>query len=305
VSRIAGAQSYPSRPVRVIVGFPAGGAGDISARLVGSWLSDRLGQAFVIENRSGAGTNIAAEAVVNAPADGYTLLLATSANAINATLYDKLNFNFIRDIAPIAGVLRTIYVMVVHPSVPAKTVSEFIDYAKANPGKVNMASGGKGAVSHVAGELFKIMSGTDMLHVPYRGSAPALTDLIAGQVQIMFDNLPSSIEHIRAGKLRALAVGAEMRWPGLPDIPTVSEHVPGFEANGWFGIAAPKNTPAEIVDKLNHEINAGLADPKLKARFTDLGGAVLTGSPAEFGKLIANETEKWGKVIQAANIKPD
>jgi tripartite-type tricarboxylate transporter receptor subunit TctC len=305
VSRFAWAQTYPIRPVRLIVGFPAAGAADISARLIGQLLSERLGQPFVTENRPGAGTNIATEVVAKAPADGYTLLVATSANAINATLYDKLNFNFIRDIEPVASLLRTIYVMAVHPSVPAKTVPEFIDYAKANPGRVNMASGGNGAVSHVAGELFKMMTGANMLHVPYRGSAPALTDLIAGQVQVMFDNVPSSIEHIRAGKLRALAVTATTRWPGLPDMPTVSEFLPGFEASGWFGIGVPKNTPVQIVDRLNKEINAALAEPKLKARLADLGGEVLPGSPADFGKHIAEETEKWGKVVKFAGIKAE
>jgi tripartite-type tricarboxylate transporter receptor subunit TctC len=304
-SRFAWAQAYPARPVRIIVGFPAGGAGDISARLVGQSLSERFGQPFVVENRPGAGTNIATEVVVNASSDGYTLLLATSANAINATLYGKLNFKFIRDIEPVASLLHTIYVMVVHPSVPASTVPEFIAYARANPGGVNMASGGNGAVSHVAGELFKMMSGINMLHVPYRGSAPALTALIAGQVHVMFDNVPSSIEHIRAGKLRPLAVTAATRWQGLPDIPTVSEFVSGFEALGWFGVGAPKNTPAEIIDRLNQEINAGLADPKIKARLADLGGTVVPGSPADFGKFIAEDTEKWAKVIRAANIKPE
>ena len=305
VPRVTWAQSYSTRPVRLIVGFPAAGAADISARLMGQSLSERLGQPFIVENRPGAGTNIAAEMVVKAPADGYTLLVATSANAINATLHDKLNFNFIRDIEPIASLLRTIYVMVVHPSVPARTVPEFIAYARANPGKVDMASGGNGAVSHVAGELFKMMTGAEMLHVPYRGSAPALTDLIAGQVHVMFDNVPSSIEHIRAGKLRPLAVTAATRWQGLPDIPTVSEFLPGFEASGWFGVGAPKNTPAEIIDKLNKEINAGLADPKIKTRLADLGGTVLAGSPADFSKLIGEETEKWAKVIKSAGIKAD
>jgi tripartite-type tricarboxylate transporter receptor subunit TctC len=305
VSRIARAQTYPMRPVRLIVGFPPAGAADISARLMGPWLSQQLGQPFVVENRPGAGTNVGTEAVVKAPADGYTLLLATSANAINATLYDKLNFNFIRDIAPVASLLRSVYVMAVHPSVPAKTVPEFIAYAKANPDKINMASGGNGAVSHVTGELFKVMAGVNLLHVPYRGSAPALTDLISGQVQVMFDNVPSSIEHIRAGKLRPLAVTTAKRWQGLPDIPTVSEFLPGFEASGWFGIGAPKNTSAEIVETLNKEINAGLANAKIEARFAELGGIGLAGSPADFGKLIAEETDKWGQVIRTANIKPE
>ena len=305
VSRFAWAQTYPSRPVRMIVGFAAGGATDILARLIGQWLSERLGQPFVIENRPGAGSNIATEAVVRAPPDGYTLLLVGSPNAINATLYDKLNFNFIRDIAPVASIIRGALVMVVHPSVPAKTVPEFIAYAKANPGKINMASGGIGGITHIAGELFKMMAGVDMVHVPYRGVAPALTDLLGGQVQVIFANLAPSIEYIRAGKLRALAVTTATRSEALPDIPTVGEFVPGYEASSWFGVGAPKNTPAEIVDKLNKEINAGLADPKIKARLADLGGTVLGGSPADFGKLIAEETEKWGKVIRAANIKPE
>ena len=305
VSRIARAQTYPTRPVRIIVGFPPGGAADIAARLMGQWLSERLGQPFVIENRPGAGSNIATEAVVRAPADGYTLLLVSTSNAINATLYDKLNFNFIRDIAPVAGIIRVPHVMEVNPSVPAKTVPEFIAYAKANPGKINMASAGIGAAPHVSGELFKMMTGVDMVHVPYRGAAPALTDLLGGQVQVMFDTMPSSIEYIRAGKLRALAVTTATRSEALPDIPTVGDFVPGYEASAWYGVGAPKNTPAEIVDKLNKEINAGLADPKMKARLADLGGTVLAGSPADFGKLIADETEKWAKVVKFAGIKPE
>ena len=280
--------------------FAPGGGADIIARLIGQWLSERLGQPFIIENRPGAGSNIATEAVVHAPADGYTLLLVSPANAINATLYDKLNFNFIRDIAPVAGIIRVPNVMVVNPSVPAKTVPEFIAYAKANPGKLNMASAGIGTAPHVAGELFKMMAGVDMVHVPYRGDGPALTDLIGGQVQVMFAAMPSSIEYIRAGKLRALAVTTATRSEALPDIPTVGDFVPGYEASGWYGIGAPKNTPAEIIDKLNKEINAGLADPKIKARLADLGGTVLPGSPADFGKLIADETEKWAKVIKFA-----
>jgi tripartite-type tricarboxylate transporter receptor subunit TctC len=305
VSRIAMAQAYPARPVRVIVGFPAGGGVDIIARLIGQWLSERLGQPFVIENRPGANSNIGTEAVVRAAADGYTLLLVHASNAINTTLYDKLNFNFIRDIAPIAGIMVVPNVMVVNPSVPAKTVPEFIAYAKANPGKINLASGGIGGPSHVAGELFKIMTGTDMLLVSYRGMAPAVTDLLGGQVQVMFNSLPASIEYIKAGTLRALAVASATRSETLPDIPTVGEFVPGYEAPTWYGLGAPKNTPAEIVEKLNKEINAGLADPKLRARLADLGGTVIGGSPADFGKLIADETEKWGKVIRAANIKPE
>jgi tripartite-type tricarboxylate transporter receptor subunit TctC len=305
VSRIAWAQSYPSRPVRLIVGFPAGGPGDLVARLIGQWLSERLGQQFVIENRPGAGSNIGTEVVVNAPPDGYTLLFATSPNAINATLYEKLNFNFIRDITPVAGLIRVPNVMEVNPSVPVHTVPEFIAYAKANPGKINMASGGNGSTPHVSGELFKMMTGVNLVHVPYRGAAPAVTDLLGGQVQVMFDLMSSAIGHIRAGKLRALAVTTATRSEVLPDIPTVGDFVPGYEASTWQGVGAPKNTPAEIVDKLNKEINAGLADRKLKTRLADLGATVLPGSPAEFGKLIAEETEKWGKVIRSANIKPE
>jgi tripartite-type tricarboxylate transporter receptor subunit TctC len=304
VSRIARAQAYPSRPVRIIVGFAAGGPADILARLIGQWLSERLDQPFVIENRPGGGGNIGTEAVAKAPPDGYTLLLAATANTINATLYDKLNFNFISDIAPVAAISRYTFVMVVHPSMPANTVPEFIAYAKANPGKINMASGGIAAL-HVFGELFKMMTGVDMVHVPYRGQGPALADLLAGQVHVMFPNIVVSIEHIRSGRLRALAVTAATRSELLPDVPTVDEFVPGYEATGWSGLGAPKATPAEIVDKLNKEINAALADPKIKARLADLGGTALAGSPTDFGRLIADETEKWGKVIRAANIKPD
>jgi tripartite-type tricarboxylate transporter receptor subunit TctC len=305
VSRIAAADTYPSRPVHIIVGFPAGGPGDTLARLIGQWLSERLHQPFVIENRPGAGGNIAAEAVVRAPADGYTLLLATSASAINVTLYPNLSFNFVRDIAPVAGISRDPYVMVVNPSVPANTVPEFIAYAKANPGKINMGSGGIGVPSHVFGELFEIMAGVNMTHVPYRGAAPALIGLIGGQVQVLFNPLLSSIEYIRAGKLRALAVNTATRQEALPDIPTVGDFVPGYEANSWTGIAAPKNTPAEIVDRLNKEINAALADPQMKARLADLSAEPTPMTPVEFGKFIADETEKWGKVIREANIKPD
>jgi len=305
VSRVANAQSYPTRPVRLIVPFAAGGGTDITARVMGQWLSERLGQQFVIDNRPGGGTNIGTEAVVRAPADGYTLLLAGSPAAINATLYDKLNYNFIRDIAPVAGIIRQPFVMAVHPSVPAKTVPEFIAYAKANPGRINMASAGTGAGSHVTGELFKMMAGVDMVHVPYRGAGPALTDLIAGQVQVHFATTVASIEYIRAGRLRALAVTTATRSDALPGIPTVDEFVPGYEASSWYGVGAPKATPAEIVEKLNKEINAGLADSKMKARLADLGGDVLALSPADFGKLIADETEKWGKVIWALNIKAD
>jgi tripartite-type tricarboxylate transporter receptor subunit TctC len=304
VSRIARAQNYPARPVRLIVGFPAGSSADIAARLMGQWLTDRLGQPFVVENRPGAGSNIAAETVARAAPDGYALLHMTATNAINATLYDNLNFNFIRDIAPVAGINRVAYVMEVNPSVPAKTVPEFIAYARANPGKINMASGGNGTVLHVAGELFKMMTGVNMQHVPYRGDAPALTDLIGGQVQVMFAGLPSSIEHIRAGKLRPLAVATATRLEALPDIPTVGEFVPGYEASGWTGIGVPKNTPAEIVDRLNKEINAGLADSKINARLADLGSAVIALPPAEFGKFIATETEKWGQVVQFSGAKP-
>ena len=304
-SRFALAQAYPSRPVRLVVCFPPGGPSDILARLMGQYLSERLGQPFVIENRPGAGGNIGTEVVVNAAADGHTLLWANSPNAINATLYDKLNFNFIRDIAPVASVIRVSNVMEVNPSVPAKTVPEFIAYAKANPGKINMASGGNGTTQHISGELFKMMTGVNMIHVPYRGEAPALTDLIGGQVQVMFGIMPSSIEYIRAGKVRPLAVTAATRSEALPDLATMGDFVPGYEASTWFGVGAPKNTPAAIVERLNKEINAGLADPKMKARLTDLGGTVLAGLPADFGKLIAEETEKWGKVVKFAGIKAE
>ena len=305
VLRIANAQGYPTRPVRIVVGFAAGGAPDIAARLVAQWLSERLGQQFIIENRTGAGGNIATEAVLDAPADGYTLLLVSLANAVNATLYEKLKFNFIHDIAPVASISHEAYGMEVHPSFPAKTVGEFIAYAKANPGKLNMASAGNGTGPHMAGELFKIMAGVDMVHVAYRGSPPALTDLLAGQVQIMFSPMSSSIEYVRAGKLRALAVTTATRSEALPNVPTVAEFVPGYEASGWFGIAAPGNTPVEIIEKLNQEINAGLADPKLQARLASLGSAVFVGSPSDFAKHIADETEKWGKVVRAANLRAD
>jgi len=305
VSRIAWAQTYPTRPVRWIVGFPAGGGSDVLARLLGQWLSERLGQPFVIENRPGAGTNIATEAVVRAPPDGYTLLQATTTAAINATLYDKLNFVFLRDIAPVAGITRSTYVMAVHPSFPAKTVREFIAYAKANPCKINMASPGNGTPQHLSGELFKMMAGVNMVHVPYRGDAPALTDLLAGQVQLCFSGLVSSIEYIRTGKVRALALTSAKPLETVPDIPTVGDFVPGYEASGWQGIGAPKSTPIEIVEKLNKEITAALADPKMKQRLLDLGGVPMPLTPAEFGKLIADDTEKWAKVIRAANIKAD
>jgi tripartite-type tricarboxylate transporter receptor subunit TctC len=305
VSRIARAQSYPSRPVRIIVGFAAGGSADIVARLIGPWLSERLGQSFIIENRTGAGGNIATEAVVRAPPDGYTLLLVNPANAINATLYDKLNFSFIRDIEPVAGIIRMPNVMVVNPSVPAKTRPEFIAYAKANPGKINMASAGNGTAIHVSGELFKMMTGVNMVHVPYRGAPPALTDLIGGQVQVMFDNMPNSIEHIRGGRLRPLAVTTATRWEGLPDVPTVGDFVPGYESSAWAGIGVPRNTPAEIVDKLNKEINTALADPKMKARLADLGAVPMPMTHIGFGKFVTDETEKWGKVVKFSGAKPD
>jgi tripartite-type tricarboxylate transporter receptor subunit TctC len=305
LSRIARANTYPLRPVRWIVGYAPGGGNDIVARLMGQWMSEHLGQPFVIENRPGAATNIATEAVVNAAPDGYTLLFVAPGAAINATLYEKLNFNFIRDIAPIAGIMRVPNVMVVNPSVPAQTVPEFIAYAKANPGKVNMASPGVGTSVHLSGELFKIMTGIDMVHVPYKGSAPSLTDLLGGQVQVTFATMPSSIEYIRTGRLRPLAVTTATRSPELPEVPTVGEFVPGYEVSTWYGVSAPMGTPAEVIDKINKEINAGLANPTMKARLADLGGITMAGSPDDFGKLIADETEKWGKVIRAANIKPE
>src|SRR5262245_34877537 len=305
LSRVAWAQAYPARPVRLIVPIAAAGATDIIARLIGQWLSERLGQQFVIENRPGAGTTIGIEVVVRAPADGYTLLLVSSDSAISATLYEKLSFNFIRDIAPVAGIVRLPFLMLVNPSVPAKTVPEFIAYAKANPGKINMASPGIGTAPHLAGELFKTMAGLNLVHVPYRGGAPALTDLISGQVQVMFLSPAASIEYIRSGRLRALAVKSATRWGVVRDVPTLIDFLPGYEASPWFGVGAPKNTPSEIIDKLNTEINAALSDPKLKARLADLSGKVLLGSSTDFGKLTADETEKWGKVIRAANIKAD
>ena len=305
MSRIAFAQAYPTRPVHFIVGLAAGGGADILARLMGQWLSERLGHQFVVENRPGAGTNVATEAVVRAPADGYTLLMVLPPNAVNATLYQKLNFSFIRDIAPVAGLIRTPLAMEVNPSFPAKTVPEFIAYAKANPDKISMASAGIGTSGHVAGELFKMMAHVDMVHVPYRGGAPAIIDLLGGQVQVLFDPVSSSTEYIRAGKLRALAVTTATRSEALPDIPTVADFVPGYEASAFFGVGAPKNTPADIIEKLNKEINAGLADPKLKARLADLGGTVIAGSPADFGRLLADETEKWAKVVKLAGMKPE
>jgi tripartite-type tricarboxylate transporter receptor subunit TctC len=304
-TRIARAQTYPSHPVRFMVGFGAGGAPDIMARLMGQWLSDRLGQPFVVENRVGGSSGIATEAVVQAAPDGHTILLASLANAVNATLYDKLNYNFIRDIAPVGGISRDPNVMVVLPSFPARTVPEFIAYAKANPGKINMASPGVGSTPHMAGELFKFMTGIDMAHVAYRGSPPAIADLLAGQVQVYFAPISASIEYIRAGKLRPLGVTTAKRADALPDVPAVAEFVPGYEAVAFYGVGAPKNTPPQIVDKLNKEINAGLADATLKKRFDDLGSVPFPGSPADFGKLIADETEKWAKVIKFANIKPE
>jgi tripartite-type tricarboxylate transporter receptor subunit TctC len=305
LSHAVRAQTYPAKPVRLIVGFGAGQAIDILARLIGQKLSDRLGQQFVVENRPGAGGNLAVEAVVRAPADGYTLLVIGANNAINATLYDNLNFNLIRDIVPVAGIYRVPQVMEVNPAFPAKTVPEFIAYAKANPGKINFASGGNGSVAHVTGELFKMMAGIQMQHVPYRGAPPALVDLIGGQVHVMFDNMPSSIEHIRAGRLRPLAVCTTKRLDALPDVPTVSESLPGFETSAFAGLGAPKGTPADIVERLNREVNAGLADASLRARIIELGGVPLPVSPAEFGKLIADETEKWGKVVKFAGAKPN
>ena len=304
-SRIARAQAYPTRPVRIVVGFPAGGATDITARLMAQWLSDRLGQQFVTENRPGAAGTIAAEAVVKAAPDGYTLLQIGTPNAINATLYTNLSFNFVRDIAPVGSITRVAYVVVVHPSVPAKTIPEFIAYARANPGKINMASAGNGSVSHVAGELFVFMAGVKVVHVPYRGAAPALTDLLGGQVELLFGAVTASMPYVDAGKLRLLAVTTAARSPLVPGIPAVSEFLPGYEASAWYGIGAPRGTPAEIIDRLNAEINAGLADPKLKARLADFGATGLAGSPADLGKLIAEETEKWAKVIRFANIKAE
>jgi tripartite-type tricarboxylate transporter receptor subunit TctC len=305
VSRMTRAQSYPTHPVRLVIGFPPGGQADIVARLLGQSLSQRLGQPFVIENKPGAGTNIAIESVVRSAPDGYSLLFVTSSAAINATLYEKLTYSFIRDIAPVASIARGTLVMVVNPSFPANTVPEFIAYAKANPGKLNMASGGIGSGEHVTGELFKMTTSVNMVHVPYRGSAPALTDLLSGQVQVYFSPMASAIEHIRAGKMRALAVTTATRSEALPTTPTVGDFVPGFEASSFNGIAAPKNTPAEIIERLNKEINAALADPTIKARLTDLGSTALPGSPADFGKLIADETEKWAKVVKFAGLKPE
>ena len=304
-SRFARAQAYPTRPVRLVLTTTPGGPADVVARLMGQWLSERLGQPFVIENRPGAGSNIGTEAVVRAPADGYTLLLVATGNASNASLYENLNFDFIQDITPVAGLIRGPFVMVVNASFPAKTIPEFIAYAKANPGKINLASGGTGFASHLSGELFKMMTGVNMVHVPYRGQSAAMTDLLGGQVQIMFDPVVSSLSHIQTGKLRPLAVTTSTRSEVLPDIPTLGDFLPGYEASIWFGVGAPRNTPSEIVDRLNKEINAGLTDPKIKSRFAELGGTTLPGSPADFAELIGDETEKWGKVIKFAGIKAD
>jgi tripartite-type tricarboxylate transporter receptor subunit TctC len=304
-SRFALAQAYPARPVRILVGFAAGGNFDIVARLIGQWLSDQLHQPVIVENRPGASSNLATEAVIRAPADGYTLLLGGAVNAVNATLYEKLSFNFISDVAPVAGVSRFPNVMTVGASFPAKTVPEFIAYAKANPGKISQGSSGNGTTQHLAGALFKMMTGVNFVHVPYRGASQALTDLLSGQVQALFEPLPPSMQHIKSGTLRALAVTTATRSEALPDVPTVSEFVPGYEASGWSGVCAPKNTPTDIINRLNKEINAGLADPKTKARLADLGATTLAGSSADFGKLIADETEKWGKAIRTANIKAD
>jgi tripartite-type tricarboxylate transporter receptor subunit TctC len=301
----ASADDYPSRPVRIVAGFAAGGGVDITARLIGQWLADRLGQSFVIENRPGAGGNIGTEAVVNAAADGYTLLLSTVPNAVNASLYEKLNFNFLRDTAPVAGIIRVPMVILLNPQVPAATVPEFIAYAKANPAKLNMASAGNGSAPHMAGELFKMTAGVDLVHIPYRGQGPALTDLLGGDVQVLFATAPGTTDYIKTGKLRALAVTAASRAQVLPELPTVADFVPGYEASQWYGLSAPKNTPAEIVARLNLEINAAIADPAMKARLAAIGGEPLPGSPAEFGRLIVEETEKWGKVVRAAGIKPE
>jgi tripartite-type tricarboxylate transporter receptor subunit TctC len=305
VSRIAQAQTYPTRPVRLIVAVAAGGGADIVTRLMGQWLSERLGQQFIVENRPGGGTNIGTEMVVHAPADGYTLLQVNLAHAINATLYDKLNYNFLRDIAPVAGIVGVSNVVEIHPSVPAKTLPEFISYAKANPGKINMGSAGNGSSSHMAGELFKMLAGVNLVHVPYRGQGPAMTDLLGGQLQVIFATTPGTTEYVRIGKLRALAVTTRARAEALPDVPTVADFVPGYEASQWYGFGAPKNTPPEIIAQLNKAVNAALADPKMKARLADFGGTVMPGSPADFGKLIAEETEKWGKVVKFAGIKAD
>src|SRR5499433_125779 len=304
-SRVAWAQAYPTRPVRIIVPFAPSGVNDITARLIGQWLSERLGQQFIIENRPGGGGNIGIEAVVRSPADGYTLLVVGTTAAINATLFEKLNYNFIRDIAPVASIHRVPHVMQVNPSLPVATVPEFIAHAKANPGKISMGSGGNGSPAHVIGELFKMITGVNLTHVPYRSAGPAITDLLGGQIQVTFTDMAASIAYIRANRLRALAVTTAARSEALQDIPTIGDFVPGFEASQWVGLSAPKNTASEIINKLNSEINAGLADPKLKARFDDLGGMVLPGSVADFGKLIADDTEKWGKVVKFSGAKPE
>ena len=305
VSRLAQAQAYPTRPVRLIVAVAAGGGADIVTRLMGQWLSERLGQQFIVENRPGGGTNIGTEMVVHAPADGYTLLQVNLAHAINATLYDKLNYNFLRDIAPVAGIVGVSNVVEIHPSVPAKTLPEFIAYAKANPGKINMGSAGNASSSHMAGELFKMLAGVNLVHVPYRGQGPAMTDLLGGQLQVIFATTPGTTEYVRIGKLRALAVTTRARAEALPEVPTVADFVPGYEASQWYGFGAPKNTPPEIIERLNKAVNAALVDPKMKARLADFGGTVMPGSPTDFGKLIAEETEKWGKVVKFAGIKAD
>ena len=303
--RRARAQTYPARPIRLIIGYTPGGSADITARLTGQWLSERLGQSVIVESRPGGGTNIATEAVVRAPPDGYTLLLVAPANAINATLYDKLNFEFLRDIVPVAGIIRFPNVVDVNPSLPVKSIPELIAYAKINPGKLNMASSGNGSTIHMSGELFKMMTGINMVHVPYRGGAPALTDLIAGQVHVMFDNIPTSAEHVRSGRLRGLAVTGTARSHVLPELPTVADFLPGYEASAWYGLGAPRNTPAAVIDRLNDAVNAILADPTSQGRFAELGASLLPGSPADFGKLLADETEKWGKVVKFAGAKPD
>ena len=305
VPRIASAQAYPTRPVRIVAAFAAGGGVDITARLVGQWLSDRLGQPFLIENRPGAGGNIGTEAVVHAPPDGHTLLLATVPNAVNATLYEKLNFNFVRDIAPVAGIIRVPMAILLHPSVPAKTVPEFIAYAKANPDKINMASAGTGSAPHMAGELFNFMAGVKMVHVPYRGQGPALSDLLGGQVQVYFATTPGTSDFVRTGKLRALAVTTPTRAEVFAELPRVGDFVQGYEASQWYGMGAPKNTPVEVIDKLNREINAALSDNRMRAKFAEIGGEPLPGSPSDFGKLIAEETEKWGKVVKFTGLKPE
>lgn len=305
LATLARAQAWPTRPVRLIIGYTPGGSADLTARLMGQWLSERLGQPFVIENRPGGGTNIATEAALRAPPDGYTLLLAAPANAINATLYEKLNFNFLTEAEPVAGLIRFPNVVVVNPSLPVKTIPELIAYAKANPGKLNMASSGNGSTIHMSGELFKMLTGINMVHVPYRGGAPALTDLISGQVQVMFDNIPTCAEHVKSGKLRGLAVTSTTRSEVLPDLPTVADFLPGYEASAWYGFVAPKNTPRDVIDTLNKATNTALAEPVIKTRFTDLGAILLPGSPADFGKLLADETEKWGKVVKFSGARVD